>query len=68
MQTNSTNTCTAVTFLRVNLHALYADPENFVRGSNVEFVLFFVFLAGFFVDDGWVDTNSTISGPSAKRH
>ena len=40
------------------------DPENFVRGGPTLTVFFFSF---FLVDEGWVDSNSTISRPSLAR-
>ena len=38
-----------------------ADPENFVRGGPTLTTFFFV------VDEGWVDPNSAIRGPSSAR-
>ena len=40
-----------------------ADPGNFVRGCPT-LTMFWGF---FLVDEGWVDANSTISGPSSAR-
>ena len=40
-----------------------ANPENFVRGGPTLTMFFF-----FLIDEGWVDPNSTISGPSWACH